>query len=121
MQKRILIIETEEDIRTLLKRMFEVKNPDYQVDTAPNVLTVLGRLLQQPFDLVLIDQYVADVDWLKLAQTVRTIWPESRILLMTGEDAHSFNGQEEAEALDGLIEKPFTLTELLNAVEQLVA
>jgi two-component system torCAD operon response regulator TorR len=119
MQQHVLIIETEAELRLLLKRVFETEYTNFQVATAADSFKALGRLLQQHFDLVLLDQNVLGEEWLELAQTIRAVWPDSRILLLVGEEPLSLEGKQ-AWIFDGFIQKPFTQDQLLNAVERLL-
>ena len=117
--KRILIVDDEESIRTLLKNIFEELN-DYQVVTAPDGPLAIYRLTQQAFDLVLTDWRMGDMDGLELARVIRDMRPDTRILLMTGNAAPEFAGAIESLELNGWIKKPFTLSHVLNMVEQVI-
>ncbi|MCL4258407.1 MAG: response regulator [Anaerolineales bacterium] len=118
MEKRVLIVESEATIHALLERIFETEDMDYQVSTVPDMPAVLPLLLKNPFDVVLLDQHTADRTWLKLAHIVRAFWPESRVLLMMGDDPFLLDEQQEAEAFDAFIQKPFTLQELMDKIER---
>lgn len=119
MQKCVLIIETEAELRFLLKRVFETEYANFQVATAADSFKALGRLLQQHFDLVLLDQNVLGEEWLEVAQTIRAVWPDSRILLLGGEEPLPAAGKE-GWIFDDFIQKPFTQDQLLNTVEHLL-
>ena len=119
MQKCVLIIETEAELRFQLKRFFETEYANFQVATAADSFKALGRLLQQRFDLVLLDQNVLGEEWLELAQTIRAVWPDSRILLLGGEEPLSAE-RAQSWIFDGFIQKPFTQDQLLNTVEHLL-
>lgn len=118
MEKQVLIIETDAELCCLLKHILEDETTSFQVATAPDSFRALGRLLQQSYDLVLLDQNVAGEDWSELAQTIRAIWPDSRILLLGG--AETFSGEVKKSGMfDGFIQKPFTPDQLLNIVGRL--
>lgn len=119
MQKCVLIIETEAELRFLLKRVFETEYTNFQVATAADSFKALGRLLQQRFDLVLLDQNVLGEEWLELAQTIRAIWPDSQILVLVGEEPLAV-AEKRSWMFDGFIQKPFTQDQLLSAVEHLL-
>jgi CheY-like chemotaxis protein len=117
MQQQVLIIETEVELRLLLKRVFETEYTNFHVATAADSFKALGRLLQQRFDLVLLDQNVLGEEWLELAQTIRAIWPDSRILLIV-EEPFPLNGNQ-TSLFNGFIQKPFTQDQFLEAVDHL--
>jgi CheY-like chemotaxis protein len=60
------------------------------------------------------------MDGLKLAEAIRDSWPDTRILLMTGTPTPQLEGAVKSLGLHGWIEKPFTLTHILNVVEQVM-
>jgi len=117
--KRILIVDDEEGIRTLLKYTFE-ERIDYQVVTAPDGPVAIYRLMQQEFDLVLTDWRMGDMDGLELARVIRDIRPDARILLMTGNVTPELDGAVKSSRLDGWVKKPFTLPHLLHTIEQII-
>ena len=118
--KSILIVDDEKDVRTLLKRIFETRKPDYKIVTAPDGFIALGRLMQQGFDLVLTDWRMSEMDGLELAEAIQEISPDTRILLMTGSVTSELDGAVKSLGLAGWIEKPFTPTYILNAVKQVM-
>lgn len=118
--KRILIVDDEEGIRTLLKSTLEELKPDYQVVTVPDGFMAIDRLKQQGFDLVLTDWRMGNMDGLELAEVVRGISPDTRILLMTGSATPELDDAVKSLRLDGWVKKPFTLPHVLNLVEQVV-
>ncbi|HXV44517.1 MAG TPA: response regulator [Anaerolineae bacterium] len=114
---KLLIVDDEESVRTLLKLTFEKLKPDYQIVTAADGFTAMGRLMQQTFDLVLTDWHMVGVDGLELAAAIRDISPATRILLMTGKDVFQLRSAATALGLDGWLEKPFTPAQVLSLVE----
>jgi DNA-binding NtrC family response regulator len=117
--KRILIVDDEESIRTLLKHTFEERN-DYHAVTAPDGFIAIDLLRRQGFDLVLTDWRMDDMDGLALAEAVQSISPDTRILLMTGSITSELDDAVKSLRLDGWVKKPFTLPHVLNLVEQVI-
>ncbi len=117
--KRILIVDDEESIRTLLKHTFEERN-DYHAVTVPDGLIAIDLLSRQRFDLVLTDWRMGDMNGLELARIIRDMRPDTRILLMTGNATPELDGAVKASRLDGWIKKPFELPHVLNTVEQVI-
>ena len=117
--KRILIVDDEQSIRTLLKHTFEERN-DYHAVTAPDGFIAIDLLRRQGFDLVLTDWRMGDMDGLALAEAVQSISPDTRILLMTGNATPELDDAVKSSRLDGWVKKPFTLPHILNTVEQVI-
>ena len=61
--KSILIVDDEEEICTLFKRILEIRKPDYRVVTAPDAFIAIERLIKHGFDLVLTDWCMGDYGW----------------------------------------------------------
>jgi CheY-like chemotaxis protein len=117
--KRILIVDDEESIRTVLKYMFEELD-DYHAVTASDGFTAIDLLRRQGFDLVLTDWRMGDMDGLALAEAIQSISPDTRILLMTGNATPEVDDAVKSSKLDGWIKKPFTLPHILNTIEQVI-
>src|SRR5439155_17244644 len=84
----------------------------------------LGALEQQPFDLVLMDVEMPDMDGFEATAVIRSKERESgghiRIIALT---AHAMKGDRErclAAGMDGYVSKPLEAQELFAVVEQLV-
>jgi DNA-binding NtrC family response regulator len=117
--KRILIVDDEEGIRTLLKHTFE-ERIDYHAVTVSDGFIAIDLLKRQGFDLVLTDWRMDDMDGLALAEAVQSISPNTRILLMTGNATPELDDAVKSLRLDGWVKKPFTLSHILNTVEQVI-
>jgi DNA-binding response OmpR family regulator len=118
--KRILIVDDEENICNLIKRIIETRKPDYQVVTAPDGFTAIDWLMQQEFDLVLTDWQLGRINGLALAAAIRNIWPNTRILVMSGIVTSELDRAVRSLGLNGWIEKPFTPSHIVKLVEQVM-
>ena len=116
----VLVVDDEENVRSLLKLIFERLRPDYHVVTAPDSYAALGRMMQHSFDLVLTDWHMGGMDGLELAGAIHDISPDTRILLMTGSDPGQLHDVVESEGLNGWLEKPFTPVRVLDVVDQVM-
>jgi signal transduction histidine kinase/CheY-like chemotaxis protein len=67
---RILIADSNADLRLLLKRALEQRG--FTVDDVDRGSVVLNRLAQTTYDLVAIDMHLADISTLELLRIVRT-------------------------------------------------
>ncbi len=87
--KRILIVDDEESILTVLKGSLKKLGSDYQVVTVTDGFSALDEILEQPFDLVVTDYNMAQMDGLELLEAVQYAQPEARIIMITayGSDA----------------------------------
>jgi len=82
MQKSILIIDDEMDMLQLLKRSLE---PDLNcsIATAQSGKEALEILTQQPFDLVLVDIKMPEMDGFELLELLKPDHPQLTVVMMT--------------------------------------
>lgn len=113
---RILIADDEESMRMLVARAIAMDG--HQTVTAEDGGHALDILVQEDgaFDLLLTDIKMPIMDGIALALTAARDYPELTILLMTG----YADQRERATGLDAIIHdvitKPFSVTEIRNAV-----
>lgn len=108
MQNKILIVDDEIDILTMLKRFFESRN--YLVLTAINGKEAIKQAELQP-DIILLDVNIPDLDGFSVCQRIRN-FVSCPILFLTAriEDTDKVKGF--AVGGDDYIVKPFSLIEL---------
>lgn len=110
----VLIVDDEKNIRTTLARAMESIGLDVQ--TAASAEEAVERLNTSPFDLMLLDLWLPEVDGLELLRQAREMRPQTRVVVVT---AH---GTVEAAvramklgALD-FVQKPFSPEEIRDVV-----
>ncbi|HBI74151.1 MAG TPA: DNA-binding response regulator [Lachnospiraceae bacterium] len=108
MKIKILIVDDEADIVTMLKSFFENKN--YDVLTATNGIEAIKQSERQP-DIILLDINMPQLDGLSVCQRIRD-YVFCPILFLTAriEDADKVKGF--AAGGDDYILKPFSIIEL---------
>jgi response regulator RpfG family c-di-GMP phosphodiesterase len=77
---RILVVEDDTNIRTFCQRLLRLT---YDVSTAENGAVAVGMLQQQPFDLVLTDMQMPQMDGLELLQHIRQNHPDIDVVMLT--------------------------------------
>lgn len=82
MNKKILIVDDDQDIRLLLDKFFSKKG--YKTNTASDGTTAIDILKNDKYDLVLCDFKLPDLNGLELIQKIKVINPEAAMLVITG-------------------------------------
>jgi len=113
---RILIVDDDTQIRSFLILAFE--NAGYLVKAASGGSDAIALLSGESFDLMLSDIMMPGMNGHQLAQWVITHRPGTRTALMSGFDA-ACESCELAPACQ-LIAKPFTSSEVVSFVEQVL-
>jgi len=82
MQKgRLLIIDDEERLRSLLARILQLEG--YEVITAANGKEGLRKLQQEPFPVVLSDVKLPDSNGIELTEKIKNNWPATEVIVLT--------------------------------------
>ncbi|MEA2828938.1 MAG: two-component system, sensor histidine kinase [Actinomycetota bacterium] len=93
----------------------------YRCDVAGNGVEALEALRRQPYDLVLMDVQMPEMDGLEATRRIRSDWPpaeQPRIVAMT---ANAVAGDREvclAAGMDDYLSKPIRMPELVGALER---
>ena len=117
MSKRILIVEDERDVATLLHHYLESKN--YEVDEVYSGAEAMKRVFGGQYDLVLLDYAIRDIRGDRVCQLMRADKKMEKlpIIIVTGHievDDHIF---KQYGATD-VIYKPVDSDELYKKIEQ---
>ncbi len=115
-KKKILIVDDDKDILTLLKIKLKNKNLEIEAETSP--LKALEKIAEEKISLVLIDQKMPELTGLEFIEIVKERYPELPVILMT-----AFGDIEDAVKAIKLgalhyITKPINYDELQHIINQ---
>ena len=115
--RSILLIDDNDQIRALLRRVLE--EAGYLVMDAANGREGLRQFRQTPVALVITDLLMPDSDGLEVTMTLRRESPHVKIIALTG-GAGEPNLLKVAKLLGAhrTMKKPIEMAELLKAVQQ---
>ena len=119
MKGRILLAEDDEDMRRFLAKALE--NAGYQVVSFDNGLSAYERLREEPFNLLLTDIVMPQMDGIELARKAAELDPDLKIMFITGFAAVALNADLEAPKDAKILSKPFHLRDLVSEVSRLIA
>jgi CheY-like chemotaxis protein/HPt (histidine-containing phosphotransfer) domain-containing protein len=114
---RILLAEDHLLNQRVALRMLE--RLGYRADVAENGLEVLERLSQAPYDVVLMDVQMPEMNGLDASRAICARWPASerpRIIAMTAEAMEGDREMCLAAGMDDYIVKPVSLEQLRRAL-----
>jgi CheY-like chemotaxis protein len=115
-QKKILVIDDELDIRENIKRI--LTGAGYFVQTADNLRNAIKILVEQPsFDLITCDIMIPAAGGFELIDEIKSDkkYEHIPILMITGMDIDVL--QATTHSADAVLMKPFSATELMNKVK----
>jgi two-component system, cell cycle response regulator CpdR len=112
---RILVAEDEQAVSAFVVRALQTRG--HEVIPVGDGLAALEALEAAEYDLLLTDIVMPGMDGIALALKVSRDRPGLRILLMSGYAAERQRAHNLEALIHRVIAKPFTLTEICNAVD----
>ena len=113
---RILLAEDDQGMREYLTRALE--RSGYAVSAVDRGTEALPLLETEPFDLLLTDIVMPEMDGIELAQKAGELCPDLRIMFITGFAAVTLKaGKQVPQAR--VLSKPFHLRDLVYEVDKL--
>lgn len=111
---RVLVVDDEEMVRNVVNKLLSLKGHTVVLTTSgPDALE--SAAAQRP-DIVFTDYGMSEMNGIQLTHALRDHWPDLPIVLLTGEaEAGNFE-----QHVDRVLEKPFKLRELEDAIRDLV-
>ena len=120
MAKRILVVDDDENILSLERTILEQKG--FEVTTAAGGKEALRVLAEQPFDLVLLDVMMPEVDGFTVCRKIKedARLKDLPVIFLTAKGG----GEALAEGFESgaimYINKPFTANKLLTIVNTML-
>jgi cyclic di-GMP phosphodiesterase len=108
---RILVVDDDEQVRRVLERT--LKQAGFNCDLARDASEARDRLESQRFTLALCDVRMPGEDGVSLVEHLAHAYPDTAIVMVTGEDDPSLADRASALGAYGYVVKPFTANEIL--------
>ena len=116
---RILVAEDEAAVREFVTRA--LAHAGHEVSAATDGQRAIEALMAGRYDLLVTDIVMPEIDGIALALKVAKDWPDMAILLMTGFAAERQRAHNLEALIHKVIAKPFSLAEILAAVDEALA
>jgi two-component system, cell cycle response regulator CpdR len=116
---KILLAEDDNDMRRFLVKALQTAG--YAVASFDNGLSAYNRLREEPFELLLTDIVMPEMDGIELARRATELDPEIKVMFITGFAAVALNPDSNAPKDARILSKPFHLKDLVNEVQRLLA
>ena len=98
-----------------------LKRLGYKADVAANGIEVLQALERQPYDLVLMDVRMPEMNGLEATRIIRKRWPDSELAIIAV-TAYALEGDREKcleAGMDGYISKPVRIEDLAEQLNKI--
>ena len=117
-QKRILIVDDDDEIRELLE--FDVSQSGYFVDTACDGLEGLNKALNNSYDLILLDVMMPKMNGFDVCKNIRQAKLSIPILMLTAKGTIDDKTDGFDSGADDYLVKPFDIQEVLLRIRVLL-
>jgi DNA-binding NtrC family response regulator len=107
---RLLVVDDEHTLRESCRTY--LTSEGYRVETTGKGKEALDLLTRREFDIVLLDQYMADVPGTKLLPVALTRHPQTVVIVMTGKPTVESGLELLEEGAWDYLTKPFSATQL---------
>ena len=119
MSERILVIDDELDMLTLLRMIIE-DNTDYEVETTNNPSEALRMLTEKPYDLVITDLKMPGLDGIELFDELKDINPEIPVIILTAYGSLETAEEATKKGVADFITKPFRKDAILLTIKRVL-
>jgi CheY-like chemotaxis protein len=115
-RKRILIVDDDQKLATLLQESLRTLGEGYDVVTAGGTDEALAKVSKRSFDLVITDLMMPEVDGLQLLEALKAINPAMVTVAMTAFDSREMRARAERFGIYHYLAKPFSVHEFRQCV-----
>ena len=110
--KRILVVDDQKNVRISLS--IGLGREGYVVDVASNAKGALLKLKESHYDYVLADVKMPDINGFILANIIKELYPNIKIILMSAYDFSDYESKYKTLGNCPKLSKPFEMVELLR-------
>jgi CheY-like chemotaxis protein len=115
--KTILVVDDDSNLRQTL--VLILRSAGYEVEFAENAPKGMIQLQGRPFDLMILDYKMPEIDGLKLLKTVRNLHPDLPVFFLTGNGSPEVEAEARANGVMGYLVKPADPERILQLVRTL--
>ena len=116
-RQRILILDDEQDILEIYQEILARLPSQPEIHIADSGMRAIALLESEPFNLLLVDLRMPQMDGFQVLAIVRRKFPALRVVVMTAADDEQFRARAYAMGIDLYMEKPKTGKEIINFVD----
>jgi PAS domain S-box-containing protein len=118
-EARILVIDDEEAVRSVLSRILSQVN--HQVTVAKNGEEGIRLFKEGEFDIVLTDLGMPGMSGWEVGRAIKEMSPHTPVGMITGWGAEVDQSKIEENGIDFVIPKPFQFDQILKVVDETIA
>jgi two-component system invasion response regulator UvrY len=119
--KKFLIADDHAIIRYALKNILVESYPGAVVEEAENAETLLMKVMQEPWDVVITDISMPGKSGLEILQEIRRLYPRMPVLVLSMHPEQLYAVRVMKAGGSGYLRKDMAMQELVTAVERVLS
>jgi DNA-binding NtrC family response regulator len=116
--KRILVVDDEEHVLFTLRHTLARLGDEHEIVTSSSGHDALTQAQDGPFDLVLTDLRMPEVDGVALTEAIRVRQPGAIVIWMTGYGGPAVSAEAQRLGVYRCLDKPLEVSEIRSVVRQ---
>jgi len=112
LRKRILIIDDEVNVLFVMHDALAKLGDEYEIVTAQGGHEALRKAMEMPFDLVITDVRMQDMDGVQLTRAIKTLNPDTVVVWMTAYGYHNLSATAARLTVYRCLDKPVEVAEI---------
>jgi len=118
-KKRILVVEDDEEMRSLLKDFIEAEG--FEIDSVGNGSEAFRILVRELFDLVITDIRMPGLTGLDIIPGINKLQPETPIIVITAFGSEEVHRRAMERGATAYLEKPLRFHELKTMIHEIMS
>jgi two-component system KDP operon response regulator KdpE len=114
---RVLVVDDEADVANLVKMGITYQRPGYEIVESHSGADALERVAREPWDLVILDLTMPEVDGFTVLGALRGGGSDVPIIVLTARDAEQDRVRGLELGADDYVTKPFSQKELVARID----
>ena len=115
---KVLIVDDEISIRTILGQM--LKKSDFEAEVANDGVEALKKLKTSPFDIVVSDINMPNMDGVALLKKIKETYPNIPVVFITAFGKDKIIIEAMKVGLADFIEKPFKMDAVISTINKYI-
>jgi DNA-binding response OmpR family regulator len=116
---RILVIEDDEEMRSLLKDFLEEEG--FETDSASNGSDAFRKLVKEPFDFIITDIRMPGLTGLDILPGIKKLHPDASIIVITAFGSEEVHWRSLNRGATAYLEKPIHFDKLRTLIHEMVS
>ena len=113
--RQVLVVDDEPMVAMMLKIVLE--SSGHQVTTVPDAAKALAALMEQDFDMAVVDLTLPELDGWEVCRRINRNYPGIPVIVTSGRTVSMEAVWEQGACVSAVLSKPFAIQELLDAIK----